>query len=216
MSEILPSRDRRSARDRLLAAASNLFYEEGVNSVGIDKIIERAGVAKASLYGNFKGKDDLVRAYLDSRHDARKARVEAKLSGFPDPRDKILAIFDVLHDVFAQPNFRGCAFLRASAEVRADSGARGACDKYREWIRALFTDLSKQAGAADADALARRLLLLFDGANVSAQMDRDPSVALVARGVAGTILSDELESHRRKPLPGGDPHAQAELKLRRK
>ena len=67
---------RRPARERLLAAAEELFYQDGVQSVGIDRVIERAGVAKASLYANFNGKDDLVRAYLDARFEARRAAIE--------------------------------------------------------------------------------------------------------------------------------------------
>jgi AcrR family transcriptional regulator len=183
--------DRQSPRDRLLAAAAELFYLEGVNSVGIDKIIERAGVAKASLYAHFKSKDELVQAYLGQRHEARKARMEAKLSALVDPKEKLLAIFDVLGDVFAQPNYRGCAFLRASAEIRSDSEARDACDDYRRWTRALFTDLSEQAGSADPAEMGRRLLLLYDGASVSAQMDGDLRAASVAREMAEQILLAE-------------------------
>jgi AcrR family transcriptional regulator len=182
------TQDARSPRDRLLSAAAELFYLDGVNSVGIDKIIERAGVAKASLYAHFKSKDELVEAYLGQRQEARKARIEARLSTLAEPREKLLAIYDVLGDVFAQPHFRGCAFLRASAEVRPDSGARSACDDYRHWIRALFADLSRQAGAADPAEMSRRLLLLYDGASVSAQMDGDLQAASVARQIAEQML----------------------------
>jgi AcrR family transcriptional regulator len=190
--------DRRSPRDRLLAAAAELFYLEGVNSVGIDKIIERAGVAKASLYAHFKSKDELVQAYLGQRHEARKARIEAKLSRLVDPKEKLLAIFDVLGEVFAQPNFRGCAFLRASAEIRSDSEARDVCDDYRHWIRALFADLSERAGFVDSAELGRRLLLLYDGAGVSAQMDGDLQAASVARSMAEQILLAEVGREARK------------------
>jgi AcrR family transcriptional regulator len=181
--------DAKSPRDRLLAAAAELFYLEGVNSVGIDKIIDRAGVAKASLYAHFKSKDELVQAYLGQRHEARKARIEARLSKLSDPREKLLAIFDVLGDVFAQPNYRGCAFVRASAELRPDSGARDICDDYRHWIRALMTDLSREAGAEKPEDWARRLVLLYDGASVSAQMDGDLQAATVARQIAEQIVS---------------------------
>src|SRR6185436_17156442 len=87
---------RQPARERLLAAADELFYAEGVQSVGIDKVIERAGVAKASLYGNFNGKDDLVRAYLEARQEARRAAIQAKLALREAPRDKLLAVFDAM------------------------------------------------------------------------------------------------------------------------
>ena len=104
---------RQPARERLLAAAGELFYEQGVQSVGIDKVVERAGVAKASLYSNFKGKDDLVRAYLEARYEARRVAIETNLALHDAPRDKLLSVFDALTDAFAKPNYRGCAFLRA-------------------------------------------------------------------------------------------------------
>src|SRR5438105_15067809 len=89
---------RQSARERLLAAASELFYEEGVHTVGIDRIIERAGVAKASLYSSFGSKDELVRCYLEDRHATRKERIERLVEATDDPRERILAVFDYLHE----------------------------------------------------------------------------------------------------------------------
>src|ERR1700712_1525754 len=112
---------RTSARERLLTAADELFYEEGIHSVGIDRIIERAGVAKASLYNTFGSKDELVRGYLQSRHEARQARLTTKLARYDDPRDRLLGVFDVMDELFAEPRFRGCAFLNASAEAPAGS-----------------------------------------------------------------------------------------------
>src|SRR3569623_1161990 len=105
-----------SARERLLAAANELFYEEGVHTVGIDRIIERAGVAKASLYSSFGSKEELVRAYLEGRHALRRKRIMAGLERCETPRDRLLGVFDVLAEVSSTPGFRGCAFYNASAE----------------------------------------------------------------------------------------------------
>ena len=102
--------DRRPARERLLAAADELFYEGGTHAVGIDRVIERAGVAKASLYDNFGSKEELIRAYLEARHEARKARITARLERYATARERLLGVFDALADVMAQPSFRGCAF----------------------------------------------------------------------------------------------------------
>src|ERR1700751_4622999 len=88
------SRARASARERLLAAADELFYNEGGHTVGIDRVIERAGVAKASLYDCFGSKDELIRASLQGRLAARQARIHKKLSGLDSARDKILGVFD--------------------------------------------------------------------------------------------------------------------------
>src|SRR4051812_19667215 len=85
---------RPSARARLLSAANELFYAEGVQSVGIDRIIERAGVAKASLYNTFGSKDELVHAYLQARHAATADRVLAAVDRHDNPRDRLLGVFD--------------------------------------------------------------------------------------------------------------------------
>ena len=184
----VPHVARLSARARLLAAAEELFYEEGVHNVGIERVIERAGVAKASLYGNFKGKDDLVRAYLVERRQVRQGRIEAKLARIDAPRDKILAIFDLLGEIFAEPNYRGCAFMRASAEMQAGSSGRQVCEDARQWTRALLVDLARQCGAADPEGLGHQLHLLYDGAAVSAQMDGGATSAPAARAVAAQML----------------------------
>src|SRR5262245_25685813 len=105
-----------SARDRLLAAATELFYEEGVHTVGIDRVIERAGVAKASLYSTFGSKEELVRAYLAARAEARQRRILDRTARHDDPRARILGIFDLLGEQVAAPTYRGCAFVNASAE----------------------------------------------------------------------------------------------------
>lgn len=180
--------ERRSARERLLAAADELFYEGGIHTVGIDRIIERAGVAKASLYDCFGSKEELVRSYLQARHDARRARITAKLAGYTQPRERLLGVFDAMDELIAEPGFRGCAFNRASAESRPGGGVKAVCDDARGWMRELFTGLARDAGAAEPDNLARQLVLLYDGASVSAQMDGGPSAALAARAAAALLL----------------------------
>src|SRR4051794_15458573 len=108
--------ERATARERLLAAADELFYEEGVHTVGIDRVIERAGVAKATLYNAFGSKDELIRAYLTRRHHTRQERLTRKLERYDTPRERLLGVFDALGELFAEPGFRGCAFHNASAE----------------------------------------------------------------------------------------------------
>src|ERR1700759_4165633 len=105
-----------SARERLLAAANELFYDEGVHTVGIDRVIERAGVAKASLYNTFGSKDELVKAYLEGRHAKTAARIARWVDARDDPRGRLLAVFDAQNEMFADPEFHGCAFASASAE----------------------------------------------------------------------------------------------------
>jgi AcrR family transcriptional regulator len=190
-----------SARDRLLAAANELFYEEGVHTVGIDRVIERAGVAKASLYSTFGSKEELVRAYLEARAATRRERIERRLERFDEPRDRVLAVFDLLGEIAAEPTFRGCAFVNASAEgPRGETKVRQVCHDTRAWTRALFTDLARGLGAADPERLGRRLTLLYDGALVGASMEGDPTLAAEARAMAEAMLDAESAALR-KPRP---------------
>ena len=179
---------KRPARERLLEVADRLFYEEGVHAVGIDRVLEQSGVAKGSLYYNFGGKDDLVRTYLQNRQAKWAARIEAGLAADSTPADKILAIFDALGDLFAQPGFRGCAFMNAAAEAPAGSAEELAAKAFRIWLHELFATLLAEAGYRDAGKLTVQLVLLYDGANISAQMDHNPAAAEAARDAAASLL----------------------------
>jgi AcrR family transcriptional regulator len=183
---------RPSARERLLAAANELFYNEGVHTVGIDRVIEQAGVAKASLYNTFGSKDELVRAYLESRHASVAQRITAAVERYDTPRERLLAVFEGLGELFAEPGYRGCAFARASAESQPGDQAEQATETYRRWVRALLTDLAAQAGAPAPEALARQLHLLYDGTGQSARLDHDPGAAVAARAAAAVLLDAAL------------------------
>ncbi len=179
---------RPSARERLLTAANELFYNEGVHTVGIDRIIEQAGVAKASLYKTFGSKDELVRAYLDTRQASVVETISRAIERYDTPRERLLAVFEGQAELFARPGYRGCAFARASAESQPGDVAEQAACAYRRWVRALLTELAAQTGVPEPDVLARQLHLLYDGSGQSARMDNDPTSAATARTAAAALL----------------------------
>lgn len=187
-----PSEGRTPARERLLAAADELFYAEGVQSVGIDRIIEHAGVAKASLYNLFGSKEALVNAYLESRHRSTLELLNAAVGRHRDPRKRLLAVFDAQGELFTDPGFRGCAIVTATAEAADGSIIDKAADEYRAEMQDLLTDLARAAGAASPARLARQLHLLYDGAAVAARIDHDPSIARCARVAAEALLDASL------------------------
>src|SRR3984893_6994376 len=150
---------RPSARDRLLDAADELFYSEGVHVVGIDRIVERAGVAKASLYSTFGSKDELVRAYLEAHFHDRQRRVARIRAAHETPREAIIGVFAELDGALAGSEFRGCRFIMATAEARPGDASEAVAEEYRAWLRSVFTDLAEEAGASDAQQPGRRLLL---------------------------------------------------------
>ncbi len=180
--------DSRSARQRLLDSANELFYAEGVQSVGIDRIIDHAGVAKGSLYNSFGSKEALVRAYLESRHANTTGRLERAIEVADDPRGKILAVFDAQAQLFRQPDFHGCAFVAASAGADPGGQIDEASEQYRKWIRAMFTDLARAAGARQPKRLAEQLQLLYDGAGIAANMDHNPAIARASRAAAASLI----------------------------
>lgn len=190
--------DTRPARERLVDAASELFYGHGVHTVGIDTIIERAAVAKASLYSAFGSKEELVRAYLEARHASRRASVLGEMELHDDARGKLLAVFDVLLTTVKQPEFRGCAFANASAESEPDSAAAEVTRKVRAWLLGVMAEQATALGAADPAGLARQLTLLYDGALVQSRLDRGPAAAIAAK-VAAQLLIDAALPAAPKP-----------------
>ncbi|MGY5885127.1 TetR/AcrR family transcriptional regulator [Modestobacter lacusdianchii] len=155
----------RSARDRLIAAAGELFYESGIAATGVDAVLQRAGVSPATMYAHFAGKDGLVAAYLEERYAAWHATWDAVLAELDDPVDRLLSLFDAV-DRYRQRegNRRGCAFLAAGTEL--PPGHPG-----QPWLQAdslLLTgrlrELAVAAGVDDPDDAAATLLLCYDGA----------------------------------------------------
>jgi AcrR family transcriptional regulator len=191
-AEAGPKAPRPCPRDRLLKAADELFYAEGVHSVGIDRVIERADVARASLYSNFGSKDELVRAYLERRMAASTTRLTTAIEAHTDPRERLLSIFDAQDMLFTGPDFRGCAFNRATAEARPGSAADEVSQAYRLWISDLFEKLAAAAGAPDPVLLGRQIHVLYDGGMLAASQDHDTTIAAASRAAAAALLDAAL------------------------
>jgi AcrR family transcriptional regulator len=193
--------DVRSPRERLLDAASELFYDHGVHTVGIDAIIDHAGVAKASLYNTFGSKEELVRAYLEARYEARRETMLAAMEMYEDPKGKLLAVFNVLATTVRQPGFRGCAFANASAESERDSAAADVTRKVRAWLLRVMTEQVTALGATDPGRLARQLTLLFDGALAQARLDQGLAAATAARAAAELLIDAATTTRKPRVLP---------------
>jgi len=188
---------RKTARDRILDTAADLFYREGIRAVGIDTIIARSGVAKMSLYRNFASKDDLVRAYLERNaalHLAWWDRVVARHPG--DPEAQLKALFVSLGHWIAHPKFQGCPFTNAAAELRDPSNpARGVALAQKRAVRDRLRGLAAGAGAEDPDRLAGHLQVLMEGAySVGQTLGPDGDAVTVASAAA--VLIDAACSRR--------------------
>jgi AcrR family transcriptional regulator len=188
---------RPSPRERLLKAADELFYAEGVHSVGIVRVIERADVARASLYSTFGSKDELIRAYLEYRMDISTTRLLTAVAAHTDPRERLLSVFDVQAMLFAREDFHGCAFNRATAEAPPGSAAFEVPQAYRRWVRNLFEELATAAGAPDPVLLGSQLHLLYDGGMLAASLDQNKTIASASRAAAAALLDAALASAAR-------------------
>jgi AcrR family transcriptional regulator len=187
-------------KDRLVATASELFYREGVRAVGIQRVIEEAGVAKASLYAHFDSKDDLVAACIDQRVSAWRAHVETRLRGSTlDARGKLLAMFDLQVERIRNPEFRGCPLQSLSAEIAApDHPAKRVLAGHRQWLRDLFTALVTDAGLQPAAEVVGALVVLYDGAAAVALVDGSASLANHARWAVERLIDVSRQAPPRR------------------
>jgi AcrR family transcriptional regulator len=157
------------ARDRLLSTATRLFYAEGVHTVGIDRIIAEAGVAKATFYHHFKAKDDLVVGYLNQEYQRQRLMME----GIPGTgAQHITAIFEMFGVAAHGPGFRGCPFLNAAVEFPDPAHpVRSVVKSYRAWFRDYMKDLLAESGRPEDMHSAEVLLVLRDGIAVSGGLE---------------------------------------------
>ncbi|MGA5037676.1 TetR/AcrR family transcriptional regulator [Streptomyces capoamus] len=185
---------RRPARERLLAAAARRFYADGVAATGIDTITAEAGVAKMSLYNNFASKADLVRAYLDARHEEWLGLYRARLEGARTPRDGVLAVFDAYADHAAsayERGFRGCGLLNAAAELPAGDAGRAVVRAHKEEVERLIAGHLRELlpeRPDEARATAEHLAFLLEGAMARAGLEGDGDRLRRARRLAADLL----------------------------
>ncbi|MFD0686067.1 TetR/AcrR family transcriptional regulator [Actinomadura fibrosa] len=157
-----------STRDRLLDAAADLFYREGV-SVGVEALCRSAGVSKRSMYQLFGSKDEVVAASLERRAPSYRASLLPPDGDGRPPRARILHVFERLEAMAAERDFRGCPFVAAAVEVKSpEHPASLVARRAKDALAGFFEREAEQAGAADPAQLARQLLVVFDGSSVRA------------------------------------------------
>jgi AcrR family transcriptional regulator len=179
------------ARARILDTAYDLFSRRGIRAVGVDEVIERAGVAKATLYRHFPSKDDLAVAFLrlrEERWTKRFVEAGARARG-ETPDEQLLAIFDVFDDWFRRDDFEACSFINVLLEMGAPHPAGEASVRHLENIRSVVRKLAAEAGIRDTDAFARSWHILMKGSIVSAA-EGDTDAAQRAKAMGRRLIED--------------------------
>lgn len=181
-------------RERLMRAAE-LFYTDGIRAVGINRVLDEAQAPIMSLYRIFGSKEGLVEAYLHDKDERVRALFEREVERIADTgRGRVLAMFDVLGELVAGADYRGCAFINASVEMAdPDHPFVGIAVAHKAFVRAAFSRYLAEAGLRETEPLATQLLMLVDGVFVSAQMHSShEDTALKARLAAEVLLDAAL------------------------
>lgn len=179
-----------SKREVIVSQALKLFYRDGFNATGVERIIKEAGVSKKTLYNHFRSKDELVLATLRKRDELFRNSIirETERLG-SSPRDRLLTLFDAHHQWFQEKEFSGCMFINASAEFSAQDDPRHIiCAEHKRLVRDYIRDQAELAGIKDPEALARKLNLLLDGAIVDAHVSGNKDSARIAKEMAEVFV----------------------------
>jgi len=181
---------RPTKRDELVQKALPVFYRHGFHATGMDRLAAETGISKTSMYKHFRTKEDLILAALRLRDEQFRnwlcRRTEERAA---TPRGQLLAMFEALGEWFARPEFQSCMFIKASGEYpEAGHPIHAQSAEHKRLIFTYVRDLAKRAGARDPDALAHQLVLLQEGAIVTAHLGYTGDPAGEARRAAKVLL----------------------------
>lgn len=181
-----------SPRERVLAAAYDLFSRRGIRAVGTHEVIARAGVARATLYRHFATKNDLVLAVLERREEiwTRGLIEDQSRQRGNTPEEQLLAIFDVMHDWFQlSDRYEGCSFINVLLEVGSGHPVGQACITHIDHVRDIVRRRAVAAGLTDVEEFASSWHILMKGAIVLAAVG-DMDAALRARKMARALIDE--------------------------
>lgn len=187
-----------SARQRILATATDLFSREGYRAVGTDTIIERSGVAKMTLYRHFSSKNELINAFIEETIQQFWAWFERAIGEHPDsPRAQLVAIFETLASIVANPDFHGCSCLQAVVEFpELEHSSHQLALQFKQTVHTRFREIGTQAGAQQPDLLADQLLLLMNGTLMQGRMRGSPYSAHAVVQAAKALVDAQVNDPR--------------------
>lgn len=181
---------RPTKRDEIVQKALEVFYQNGFHATGMDTIVAEIGISKTSIYKHFRTKEDLILAVLRLRDEHFRNWFFRRMEELGDtPRKQLLAMFDALEEWFDEPGYRGCMFIKASSEYQDSSHPiHEQSADHKRLLERHVTDLAQQAGYQEPASVARQLLMLKEGAIVTAHLGHTDKPAQDAKAAAFEIL----------------------------
>lgn len=178
---------RPSPRERLLEAAADLAYQDGVG-IGVEALCKAAGVSKRSMYQLFESKDELLAASIERRATRSAEQPIPPSDAHLPPRESILYVFDQLEKSALSAAYMGCPYLAVQIELKdTEHPASKVAAKAKRDLEAFFRHQAELGGAADPEFLGRQLIMIFDGASARAGIRADELHGL-ARSTAAALL----------------------------
>lgn len=192
---------RNTKREELVRKALAAFYRNGFHATGMDMLVVETGVSKTSMYKHFRTKEDLILAVLRLRDENFRNWLYRRMEALAEtPRGQLLAMFDALDEWFGEAGYRGCMFIKASSEYQdSEHPIHKQSAEHKRMIEAHITKLAEDAGASDPARLARQLLLLKEGAIVTAHLRNTKNPAMDAKSGAELLIDAFI------PEPGDGP-----------
>ena len=188
--EAPPTAQRAPAKGRILETANELFYEDGIRNVGVDRIIAASAVTKATFYKHYRAKDNLIVEYITSRHERVRANLEAIITESPDARAALRGFVAAVLAEIASPGFRGCPFINAAAEFPdSDHPVRQVVTAHREWYVDTLAQLLKETGHPVPGDGADELLLARDGALAGGYAGDSVAASAALGRIANRVIS---------------------------
>lgn len=179
-----------SKRDELVQNAMPVFYRGGFHAVGMDQVAKETGVSKTAIYKHFRTKDELILAVLRLRDEIFRNWLIRRVEELAvTPRDRLIAVFEALGEWFQQPTYKSCIFVKASSEYQERTHPiHSTAAEHKRLLTNYLCKLTKEAGFADPEALARHLHLIQEGAIVLAHLQDPAQVASDAKAAATRLI----------------------------
>lgn len=181
---------RPTKRDELIQKALKVFYRDGFHATGMDKLVSETGISKTSMYKHFRTKEDLILAVLRLRDENFRNWLYRRMEELADtPEGQLIAMFDALEEWFSETEYRGCMFIKASSEYQeASHPIHKQSAEHKRMLEDHILDLARKSGLKEPGRLARQLLLLKEGAIVTAHLRHTDNAARDARMAAIELI----------------------------